>query len=65
MSLFTIKNPTFAKQLEEKTKDDPVMKEFLCSIIENSYETSQYKKKYSDAIEKAIVQIKDGGEYEI
>ena len=35
------------------------------SFIENSYETSQYKKKYSDAIEKAIVQIKDGGEYEI
>lgn len=58
MSQLTIKNPTFAKQLEEKTKDDPIMNEFLHTIIENSYETTQYKKKYSDAIDKAIAQMK-------
>lgn len=60
MSQLTIKNPTFAKQLEEKTKDDPIMNEFLYTIIENSYETTQYKKKYSDAIDKAITQMKEG-----
>lgn len=59
MSQLTIKNPTFAKQLEEKTKDDPIMNEFLHTIIENSYETTQYKKKYSDAIDKAIAQMKE------
>lgn len=59
MSQLTIKKPTFAKQLEEKTKDDPIMNEFLHSIIENSYETTQYKKKYSDAIDKAIAQMKE------
>lgn len=59
MSQLTIKNPTFAKQLEEKTKDDPIMNEFLHSIIESSYETTQYKKKYSDAIDKAIAQMKE------
>lgn len=61
MNQFTIKNPIFAKQLEENTKDDPVMNEFLHTIIENSYETIQYKKKYSDAINKAIAQMKEGG----
>ena len=45
MSQLTIKNPTFAKQLEEKTKDDPIMNKFLHTIIENSYETSQFKRK--------------------
>lgn len=60
MSQLTIKNPVFAKQLDEKTADDPIMKEFLYTIIENSYETIQYKKKYSDAIDKAISQMKEG-----
>lgn len=59
MSQLTIKNPTFAKQIEEKTKDDPIMNEFLHTIIENSYETTQYKKKYSDAIDKAITQMRE------
>lgn len=60
MSQLTIKNPTFAKQLDENTKDDSIMNEFLHTIIENSYETAQYKKKYSDAIDKAISQMKEG-----
>ena len=62
MSQFVIKNPTFAKQLEQKTKDDPIMREFLYTIIENSYETSQYKKKYSEAIDNAIEKMKAGGQ---
>lgn len=60
MSQLTIKNPTFAKQLEEKTKDDPIMNEFLHVIIENSYETTQYKKKYTEAIDNAIAKMKEG-----
>ena len=59
MSKFTIKNPTFAKQLEEKTKDDPIMNKLLHTIIENSYETSQFKRKYADAIDKAVAQMKE------
>lgn len=65
MSQLTIKNPTFAKQLEEKTKDDPIMREFLYTVIENSYDTIQYKKKYSNAIDKAITQMKEGKQREI
>lgn len=60
MSQLKIKNPVFAKQLEEKTKDDSIMNEFLHTIIENSYETTQFKKKYDEAIDKAITKMKEG-----
>lgn len=64
MSKLQIKNPTFAKHLEEKTKDDPIMNEFLNTIIENSYETAQFNKKYADAIDRAISKMKEGNSNE-
>ena len=49
-----IKNDTIRQKIEEKTENDPAMRDFLTEIIENEYMSSNYSKKYNTALEKAI-----------
>ena len=54
-----IKNETIRVKIEEKTNDDPAMREFLNDIIENEYISSNYSRKYKAAIEKAVKSEED------
>ena len=49
-----LKNPLIPKKIEEKTQGNPAMKEFLTTVMEKAYETTQFKKLYNEAIEKAV-----------
>ena len=56
-----IKNKTIEEKLREKTADDPIMQSFLLDIVGNEYKTTQYKKFYNDAIDRAM-DAQNGGE---
>lgn len=49
-----IKNQTIKDKIDEKTKDDAVMNEFIYAIINQEMESSQYTKKYTELINKAV-----------
>lgn len=49
-----IKNQTIKNKLDEKTKNDRAMHDFLFDIVNHENERSQYSKKYSQLIDKAI-----------
>lgn len=49
-----IKNQTIKDKLDEKTKNDKAMHDFLLDIVNHENESSQYSKKYSELIDKAI-----------
>ena len=49
-----IKNQTIKDKIDEQTKDDPVMREFLLEIINQESESSQYTRKYKNLIDNAV-----------
>ena len=49
-----IKNQTIIQKIQEKTKTDMAMQEFLLDIINHENEKSQYTKEYNKLIKKAL-----------
>lgn len=48
-----IKNPEIYRQIDKRTENDPVMRSFLREIV-GMGAIYTYKKKYDDAIDKAL-----------
>ena len=55
-----IKNKTIEDKLIAATQDDPVMKDFLLSIVGNEYKTTHFNKYFTAKIDEAIKS--NGGE---
>ena len=49
-----IKNQTIKEKLDEKTKNDKAMRDFLFDIVNHENESSQYTKKYKELIDLAL-----------
>ncbi|QRN84662.1 hypothetical protein JR334_06610 [Clostridia bacterium] len=49
-----IKNLTIKALLEEKTKNDKAMRDFLFDIVNHENESCQYSKKYKELIDLAL-----------
>ena len=49
-----IKNKTIEEKLIESTKDDPIMQDFLITVVGNEYKTTHYNKVYQAEIDKAM-----------
>lgn len=54
-----IKNQTIIDKLNDRTKEDDIMRDFLLDIINHENENSQYTRKYKSLIEKAVEGKKD------
>ena len=50
----TIKNKMIEKQIEDHTKDNPAMREFLLEIIGQGYASSHFRKTYNKALDTAL-----------
>lgn len=48
-----IKNAEVYRQIDKKTEDDPVLREFLRKAVDMG-DLYTYKKKYDEAIDKAL-----------
>lgn len=49
-----ISNPIIGEKIEEKTKNDEIMRRFLFDIINHENENMQFSKQYKKLIEKAV-----------
>ena len=47
-------NKTIKEKLDEKTKNDKAMRDFLFDIVNHENESSQYTKKYKELIDLAL-----------
>ena len=50
-------NTLVEKAICEKTENDPVMQEFLMTIFQIEKRTSQFKKPYNEALDKAVASL--------
>ncbi len=49
-----IKNQTIIQKIQDKTKNDLAMQDFLLNIVNHENESSQFTKEYNKLIDKAV-----------
>lgn len=49
-----IKNQTIIQKIQDKTKNDLAMQDFLLNIVNHQNESSQFTKEYNKLIDKAV-----------